>query len=181
MLKQVLTFLRSSYIAQKSSAYLPTICENYTATVLINDKPCSVSLWDTAGQEEYDRIRPLSYADATVFVMCFSVASEMSFHNLSMKWYPEISHHCPQAKIIVVGTKADVRDDKEMRKNVKGRIIPEDEGQHFAQIINACKYIECSSVSMEGIKDVFNTAIMCGIPEKQKSKKIKRKKGCALL
>lgn len=63
----------------------------------------SLGLWDTAGQEDYDRLRPLSYPQTDVFLICFSIASPSSFENVTSKWYPEIKHHCPDAPIILVG------------------------------------------------------------------------------
>jgi Ras-related C3 botulinum toxin substrate 1 len=73
----------------------------------------SLGLWDTAGQEDYDRLRPLSYPQTDVFLICYSVASPSSFENVTSKWYPEIKHHCPDAPIILVGTKIDLREDRE--------------------------------------------------------------------
>lgn len=88
----------------------------------------SLGLWDTAGQEDYDRLRPLSYPQTDVFLICFSVArlvvtplaefndmvtndrsnfSPSSFENVTSKWYPEIKHHCPDAPIILVGKQYD--------------------------------------------------------------------------
>jgi GTPase SAR1 family protein len=45
---------------------------------------------DTAGQEDYDRLRPLSYPQTDVFVLCFSIASPTSLENVASKWIPEI-------------------------------------------------------------------------------------------
>lgn len=39
--------------------------------------------------------------------------SPSSFENVTSKWYPELKHHCPEAPIILVGTKIDLRDDRE--------------------------------------------------------------------
>eukprot|EP01084_Bolivina_argentea_P192400 330304_1 len=76
--------------------YIPTVFENVTLEkeMVINDDKCSLSLdlWDTAGQEEFDRLRHLAYRDTDVFLLCFSVVEEASFQNLQSRWLPEIRH-----------------------------------------------------------------------------------------
>lgn len=71
--------------------------------MVVDGIPVSLGLWDTAGQEDYDRLRPLSYPQTDVFLICFSVTSPSSFENVTSKWYPEIKHHCPDAPMILVG------------------------------------------------------------------------------
>ena len=60
-------------------------------------------LFDTAGQEDYDRLRPLSYPQTDVFLVCLSVVSPSSFENVREKWVPEITHHCPKTPFLIVG------------------------------------------------------------------------------
>ncbi|KAL7023956.1 hypothetical protein ACKWTF_012848 [Chironomus riparius] len=95
------------------SEYVPTVFDNYSLPTVVDGVQVSIGLWDTAGQEDYDRLRPLSYPQTDVFLICFSVASPSSFENVTSKWYPELKHHCPEAPIILVGTKIDLRDDRE--------------------------------------------------------------------
>ena len=57
---------------------------------MIDGKPIQLGLWDTAGQEDYDRLRPLSYPQTDVFLVCFSIISRASLENIKTKWVPEI-------------------------------------------------------------------------------------------
>uniref|UniRef100_A0A8D8RV13 Ras-related protein ced-10 n=1 Tax=Cacopsylla melanoneura TaxID=428564 RepID=A0A8D8RV13_9HEMI len=92
--------------------YIPTVFENYSGTITDGkDRVYTVTLWDTAGQEDYERLRPLSYPNTDCFLLCFSINSRASYENIFSKWYPELSHYCPRVPIILVGTKVDIRDE----------------------------------------------------------------------
>ena len=73
-------------------------------------------MWDTAGQEEFERIRVLGYENTTCFIVCFCVADDVSFENVKRLWLPELRRHNPDAKILLVGTKSDLRKSKEPKK-----------------------------------------------------------------
>lgn len=94
--------------------YIPTVFDNYSANIMIDNEAVNIGLWDTAGQEDYDRLRPLSYPQTDVFLVCFSIVNPASFENVRAKWFTEIKFYCPDTPIILVGTKCDLRDDMQI-------------------------------------------------------------------
>ena len=83
--------------------YVPTIFDNYVTTSKVDDKLVELALWDTAGQDEYNRLRPLSYPDADCIILCFAIDQKDSFDNIETKWLPEINHHAPYCPLILIG------------------------------------------------------------------------------
>lgn len=144
--------------------YVPTVFDNYSAPMVCDGVPVSLGLWDTAGQEDYDRLRPLSYPQTDVFLICFSVVSPSSFENVTSKWCPEIKHHCPDSPILLIGTKIDLREDKEALQALadNGQApLRREQGQKLANKIRAIKYLECSALTQRGLKQVFDEAVRC--------------------
>ncbi|CAF1014085.1 unnamed protein product [Didymodactylos carnosus] len=143
--------------------YIPTVFDNYSANVMVDGKPINLGLWDT-----------------DVFLICFSLVSPASFENVRAKWYPEVSHHCPNTPIVLVGTKLDLRDDKiaiEKLKEKKLNPITSIQGESMRKEVGAIKYLECSALTQKGLKTVFDEAIRAHLCPKPKPKK----KLCTLL
>ncbi|KAJ6529832.1 P-loop containing nucleoside triphosphate hydrolase protein [Mycena capillaripes] len=146
--------------------YVPTVFENYSANVMVDGKTISLGLWDTAGQEDYDRLRPLSYPQTDVFIVCFSLVDPSSYENIRTRWYPEISHHAPSKSVVLVGTKLDLREDQAMIEKMRDRRIAPIQYQQGVQLqrdIGAVKYLECSALTQHGLKAVFDEAIRAGL------------------
>ena len=164
--------------------------DNYSANVMVDGKPIQLGLWDTAGQEDYDRLRPLSYPQTDVFLVCYSIISRSSYENVRTKWIPEIKHHVPEAPFLIVGTKVDLRNDQvlllylffyffiffffviskwlificflfclqEVLAKV-GTALTQEEGKSLAKDLGARAYVECSALTQEGLKNVFDESI----------------------
>ncbi|SPO29362.1 probable Rho3 - GTP binding protein [Ustilago trichophora] len=132
-------------------AYEPTVFENYVHIMqpsAPNGPSVELTLWDTAGQEEFDKLRSLSYADTHVVVLCFSVDNPVSLENVETRWMPEIRDHCPGVKIVLVALKCDLRDTKTPR-------LTYNDGVEVAKRIRASRYLECSAKMNRGVNEAF--------------------------
>ena len=101
------TYALNEYPAD--SGYVPTVFDNHTKIHLYNGKPHAIKLWDTAGKEDYDRLRPLAYPHTDVFLVCFNLVCKTSFITLKEKWIPEIEYHAPGVPFLIIGCKDDLR------------------------------------------------------------------------
>ncbi|KAG5448703.1 GTP-binding protein Rho1, variant 2 [Clonorchis sinensis] len=159
---------------QFPEVYVPTVFENYVADIELAGKRVELALWDTAGQEDYDRLRPLSYPDTDVILMCFSIDSPDSLENIAEKWVPEVRHFCGNVPIVLVGNKKDLRNDENTRadlKRMKQDTVKYEEALSVANSIGAYAYMECSAKTKEGVRDVFETATRAALETKKSGKK----------
>ena len=165
--------------------HCPTIFDNYATNVMVDGKIYNLGLWDTAGQEDYDKLRPLSYPQTDVFLACFSVISPSSLENIKSKWFPEITHHCPDAKVIIVGTKTDLRECASTVETLRAKgldVISAAQGKAVASALGAHLYLECSAALGRGLKNVFDEAILSVvISSGEKSKKAQKQAKCSIL
>eukprot|EP01101_Sappina_pedata_P011498 TRINITY_DN7741_c0_g1_i1.p1 TRINITY_DN7741_c0_g1~~TRINITY_DN7741_c0_g1_i1.p1 ORF type:complete len:201 (-),score=66.54 TRINITY_DN7741_c0_g1_i1:197-799(-) len=165
--------------------YVPTVFDNYTTTIQIDGEVITLALWDTAGQEQYARLRSLSYPETDVFVFCYSVVSRSSFENVEARWHPEISHHAPGVATILVGTKIDIRNDPKKMKKItedEGESLPTKEmADNLMKKIGSKLSLECSALSQEGLKEVFEGAVKAALRKFDSGHKQKKSPKCAIL
>ncbi|KAJ8979539.1 hypothetical protein NQ317_017687 [Molorchus minor] len=153
--------------------YVPTVFEHYGQKITVDDVEYDMTLWDTAGQEDYERLRPLSYTHTSCFLVCFSVDKNLaSYDNVAMKWVPEVRHYNPRTPIVLVATKTDLRDDPSIL------CYTPEEGKKLRRKVRAQSYMECSALRSEGLDAVFIEAIR--IYRKYKDKKPKTRE-CRIL
>ncbi|KAF8408988.1 hypothetical protein HHK36_005059 [Tetracentron sinense] len=149
--------------------YVPTVFDNFSANVVVDGSTVNLGLWDTAGQEDYNRLRPLSYRGADVFLLAFSLISKASYENISKKWIPELRHYAPTVPILLVGTKL----------GFNAGIIGQ--GEELKKMIGAAFYIECSSKTQQNVKAVFDAAIKVVLRPSKPKKRRRRPRLCIFL
>lgn len=131
----------------------------------VNGVTYEVGLWDTAGQEDYDRLRPLTYPQTDCFIIVVSIGHPHSLEAARDKWWPEITHYCPSVPFILVGTNLDMRSDTEALERLKSRgesPVTAAQGRKLAVLLGAKNYFECSARTQAGLKEAFDEAIMIG-------------------
>jgi len=173
------------------SEYVPTAIDTYDVVVHVDGSPVTFEMCDTPGQDDFDTLRPLVYPETDVFLLCFSVVSPSSFHNVREKWIPELRSAFKSSKqvpVILVGTQSDLRTDVktlvELAKH-KEQPVSEAEARKMSSSLNCVTYIESSAVTQKNLKEVFDEAIVCGlrqrrIKEKKAANRLKKsgERGC---
>lgn len=134
--------------------YHPTVFENYVTDCRIDGKPIQLALWDTAGQEEYERLRPLSYHNSHVILIGFALDVPDSLENARTKWVEEVQKCCPETPYVLIGLKKDLRISEKDRV----RFVQVDQGEQVAKEIGAKRYMESLSLTGEGVDDIFEVA-----------------------
>lgn len=143
--------------------YIPTVFENYITYPVHQrtGKIVELALWDTAGQEEYDRLRPLSYPETDLIFVCFAIDCPNSLENVMDKWYPEVLHFCPYTPLVLVALKSDLRSKRtciELLKTQGLTPVTREQGEAVARKMGA-RYMECSSKEMDGVDEIFEKAL----------------------
>merc|ERR1712048_302103 len=149
--------------------YVPTALMNYTNNYMVDGRPLSLSLWDTASQEDYDRFRPLSYPHTDVFVVCYSVTSPSSLRNAKNKWIKEIRFHSPHAPIVLAGTKADLRNSSAADKQ-DTTFVDFADAKELGEELGVNRVMECSAKTAVGLTELFDEVMKVGLAAKCKSK-----------
>jgi small GTP-binding protein len=142
--------------------YVRTVFDKFEAEVVVDGRLQNLVLWDTPGDEEYDRFRPLIYPDTDVFLLCYSTVDPTSLTNMWQKWLKEIKGANPV--IIVVGLKSDARLDSAQRclQARGGSLVTTEQGKAFAKATGAVSFVECSALKSRAIKEVFVAAVRAG-------------------
>jgi small GTP-binding protein len=166
--------LQLSHTIQFPENYEPTVFDNYSTTVNVKGELVRVELFDTAGKEDYDRLRPLSYPNTDVFIVAYSVIDHVSLENVKQKWVPEIRKFMKDGicggtpklldvPILLVGTKTDLRRDND---TLHVRSI---DGQNMAHELCLQAFVECSSLTQEGLTNTFREATRLGADPSHRS------------
>ena len=128
-----------------------------------------MSLWDTIGDEAYDRLRPLNYPKADVFLICFSIAEPSSFESVKTKWYHELTSwsNLMDSTWVLLGLHADERKKEyKFSKEIdeERNIVSREEAEQLAKDMGRwtkknVPYVECDARDKSGLQAVVEAVI----------------------
>lgn len=144
--------------------YKPTVFENTGVEVYMDGVQINLGLWDTAGNDNFRQIRPRSYHQADVVLICYSVANPNSLASVQHKWIAEVRENLPKVPVLIVATQTDLREMGAYR----GNCISAAEGRQVAHEVHAKGYLECSSLSNRGVQQVFEYAVRMAVNQAKK-------------
>ncbi|CAH2049925.1 unnamed protein product, partial [Thlaspi arvense] len=158
--------------------YVPTVFDNFSANVVVDGSTVNLGLWDTAGQEDYNRLRPLSYRGADVFLLAFSLISRASYENIYKKWIPELRHYAPAVPVVLVGTKLVPRHSRQNSTyhSSSFSIIILQTSIFVSNIFLLVIYL-----AFQNVKAVFDTAIKVALRPPKPKKKPQKPRPCTFL
>ena len=158
-LSMLITFFTGAFPGE----YPSRLQDSFSANMVAPDgTDINLGMHDMVSDEEYDRLRPHFYPGTDVHVVCFSIMSPASFANAETKWFPELEQHSKGVPVVLVGTKLDLRSHAPtlaLLKNKGLAPISSEQGAELAQKLGAAAYRECSALTQEGLKGVFETAV----------------------
>eukprot|EP01090_Pellita_catalonica_P008423 TRINITY_DN1923_c0_g1_i2.p1 TRINITY_DN1923_c0_g1~~TRINITY_DN1923_c0_g1_i2.p1 ORF type:complete len:264 (-),score=26.39 TRINITY_DN1923_c0_g1_i2:154-945(-) len=167
------------------SDYVPTVYDNFTSTINLEDTTVIVDIYDMNNTDEtFDRsLRLLDYSRSSVCAMVFSIIFPASFENIRTKWHPESCHHLPGVPQLLIGAKSDLRTDKATLSALKKKgqaPITALQAQTLAKEIGAVGYFECSALKNEGISEIFEQAARAALGYITKDTPVPKPKRCTI-
>lgn len=150
--------------------YIPTVVDNFVKDVDIDDtKKVTLTLWDTAGQEAYDSVRPMSYTGTDLVLLCYTIENQDMLPNITEKWMPEILNYCPNAAVFLIGLKKDIRESIDPLIDQE-KLVPFAMGEKITKENDIAEFYECSAKTGENVKEIFTNAAKFIMELRMKSK-----------
>ena len=176
---------KTSLLYQKEEEYPPTLFIADHKSVTFEGKTYQLNLFEGSASEAHTTLRPFTCENGNVFICTFSIGHPESFANIEEEWVPEVRSYIPNVPktmvendipIILLGLKADLRDDKEHVEKLallQQKPITFAQGTNLANKLGCVKYHECSTKLNIGIDELFENIIVRAAQREWKSNKLK--------
>ena len=153
--------------------YVPTVFDNYTAKMKINNQQYSIQLWDTSGQEQLENVRALSYANTSIFLFFYSTTSKTTLDNLFNFHYPDIASTVKKDNICIslIGVDKNKRDAILSSGESNNDIVLEQEGKDAAKRLNAIYFSEIDISDVSSVQKALDDTLMTYVSQNETKKK----------
>ncbi|KAM0718429.1 hypothetical protein Q7P37_005499 [Cladosporium fusiforme] len=136
----------------------------------VDEQAYILEVLDMNGMSEYSELRKLAISyerpGIDIFLACFSIEHPASLQHIKDVWLPEIRQPCPNAQFLLIGLRADSRDDSQ----AEDQSVTREKAISTAAEWGAIKYLECSSVLNYGVREVFAEALIASIQMRSEGK-----------
>ncbi|KAJ3433622.1 ras-related protein rab-5c [Anaeramoeba flamelloides] len=120
----------------------------FLKTVMINNEPINIRLWDTSGQERFKSLVPLYYRHAAAAVLVFDPSDTLSFTKLKY-WQNELENNCEKLPaIVIVANKADLNLNEQQKELIL-------KAQNYAKQ-SQIQFFQTSAKTGKSIQDLFH-------------------------
>ncbi|KAL3873222.1 hypothetical protein ACJMK2_036363 [Sinanodonta woodiana] len=158
------TSLLMSYATdQFPTQHVPSVFDNYAGSICLSRKQYSLQLIDTHDERRSAENNRCIYHGTDVFVVCFSVVNPESFTNVERKWVPDIRRFMGDVPFIIIGTKADLRQDDNVNRQLQAKCqypVSYSDATKLSKQLGASCYIECSPCMPKRTRKVINDALL---------------------
>ena len=160
----------------------------WTANMFVDGENVALALWDTLASASYDTLRPLSYPQTDVFMLCFAVDSAASLDSVRARWLPELARHAPSVPIVLVGTRADLRvapgeggkaGGGAGGEGKAGEVTAKEAGRVAREA--GAGYFECSARTHAGLREACDAVVRAAVRAEQQAERRRRRRRCTIL
>jgi small GTP-binding protein len=138
------------------SVILRNVISTVSRNLQVDQVEVKLGLWDTTGDKSKERTRPLAYAKADVILLCFSIDKLSALDGIRANWQDEIDEHAPDAALVLVGMKADLR-------SLGTECIQAQDVQVLLSELGGEGYVEVSAKNMQGVTELFDYIAEIGL------------------
>eukprot|EP00299_Pterocystis_sp_00344_P005074 c163_g1_i1.p1 GENE.c163_g1_i1~~c163_g1_i1.p1 ORF type:complete len:287 (+),score=67.44 c163_g1_i1:536-1396(+) len=159
------SFVVTAVTGQFPEQPLSTFIENSLTNAVINGRSITIAFWDGLRNENFSRLRVLSYPQTNVFLMCFAVNHRDSFERVTSEFVPEIRQRCPKVPILLVGLKSDLRESSGSNPEIPSdtnSFVTREEAIACSNKIKAVEYLECSALNKTGLQEIVLRSAVAG-------------------
>jgi len=158
------------------TSYNPTVFDTYPTDMVLADPEktaVKVNIWDTAGQEEFENLRTLTYPDTDLFIVCFSMVDRNSFENVGHVWLKDLNGRAANTPKFLVGTKKDLIGNKDhsgrQTSDINKKSLPTQ--SEIDKLVKSEKLIGFKAVSakedIESVSEAFELATLRAVTNYQ--------------